>query len=117
MKKIFLTLAIICFTGIAFADYDFSKAVQNSSMPTDAEIRAIISKFNFDEDQKEVIFKETKMRLQEIYSGKMPEQYNEELNQNMKYMDSIDDSIMSKSLKEQARRDVSKFPSTQPSSR
>ena len=48
MKKIFLILAVICFTGIAFADYDFSKAVQNSSMPTDAEIRAIISKFNFE---------------------------------------------------------------------
>ena len=109
MKKIFLILAVICFTGIAFADYDFSKAVQNSSMPTDAEIRAIISKFNFDEDQKEVIFKETKLRLQEMYSGKMPEQYNEELNQNMKYMD--------KSMKEQARRDVSKLPLIPSSSR
>ena len=87
MKKILCALFLsflISYTAIA--DTDFSQAIQSSSMPTDEEIMNIISKFNFNEEQKKIIFKDTKKKLQEMYSMENIDQTNAELNQDMKVM-------------------------------
>lgn len=111
MKKIIFMFLALCFMGIAFADIDFTEAIQNSSMPTDAEIKNIISQFNFSEEQKEDLFKETKKKLQEMYSGKNMAQTNAELNQYYNVMDNKElDSYINNSTKQELKQEVSKFP-------
>lgn len=113
MKKIVFMFLALCSMGIAFADIDFSEAIQNSSMPTDAEIKNIISQFNFSEEQKEDLFKETKRKLQDIYSGKDMTQTNAELNQYYNIMDNKElDSYMGNSVRQELKRDVSRLPRT-----
>ena len=117
MKKIIFTFISLCFMGIVFADIDFTEAIQSTSMPTDAEIRNTISQFNFDEKQKEELFKETKKKLQEIYSGQNMEQTNAELNQYYSIMDSKElDPYINNSTRREIKREVSKLPKTDSSS-
>ena len=61
-----------CFMNYSSADEteDLNAIIQNSSMPTDAEIMETIRKFNFDKAQEEYLFKETKKKLQDMYSNK-----------------------------------------------
>ena len=61
-----------CFMNYSVADEteDLNTVIQASSMPSDAEIMETIRKFNFDKAQEEYLFKETKRKLQEMYSNK-----------------------------------------------
>lgn len=70
MKKILILFFMLITMGFACAEVDFNQVISETTMPTDAEIKAVIDQFNFDEKQKEQIFKDTKKRLQDIYSGK-----------------------------------------------
>ena len=99
--------------GIAFADYDFSQAVKTTPMPTDAEIRATISKFNFDDNQKEIIFRETKMRLKELYA-KDAAGINDELNQNYRMMNGVGEEYLDESVKQQTIKRIDKLPARNP---
>ena len=64
MKKIILFLFFTICLGL-----NSSFAQEAMVMPTDAEIMQTIQKFNFDPAQQDYLFKETKRRLQEIYSS------------------------------------------------
>ncbi len=113
MKKILLTCLALCISGIALADIDFAAAVKNSTMPTDAEIRRTLAQFNFDSEQQEELFKEIKKKLQQIYSGQNPEQTNAEFNQFYGQINNEDlNQFMDGSIKEELKRDVSKYPKT-----
>ena len=61
-----------CFTNYSIAqeEVDINTAIQQTTMPTDAEIMETIRKFNFDKAQEEYLFKETKRKLIEMYSNK-----------------------------------------------
>lgn len=63
MKKIISLFAFL--TCLMFSPIF---AQENVSMPTDEEIMQTIKKYNFDENQQNYLFKETKKKLQEIYS-------------------------------------------------
>lgn len=72
MKKIIISLfCLLSFCSFAH-EIDMSKLQTeniiptNFTMPSDEEIRATINTFNFDEKQKEILFKETKKKLQEM---------------------------------------------------
>ncbi len=74
MKKVFLAAALLlCSTVYAVQDpaneqSEVSKLFASSSKPSDEEIMQIIDKFNFTPQQKEDLFKETKSKLDIIYS-------------------------------------------------
>ena len=70
MKKILILFFMLLTMGFACAEVDFNAVINETSMPTDGEIRAVIEQFNFDDKQKEQLFKDTKKSLQDIYSGK-----------------------------------------------
>ncbi len=115
MKKLFFTLCLTCFMSYSvMADTDFTSAIQSTKMPSDAEIMEIISKFNFNDEQKQIIFKDTKKKLQQMYSSKNNmSQTNADLNLYMKVMDNeamgeYVDSSISKNLK----NDVKNLPQT-----
>ena len=61
-----------CFMNYSKAEEttDLSTMIIQSTMPTDAEIMETIRKFNFDKSQEEYLFKETKKKLQDLYSNK-----------------------------------------------
>ena len=116
MKKILYTLLASLFIGVAFADYDFSQAIQNTTMPTDAEIREVISQFNFTKEQQEVIFKDTKRRLQAMYSSQNTAQTNAQLNQYYKEVKKgTFDEVMDPSAKRELLQGVSTLPELNPS--
>ena len=113
MKKILYTFLAFCAVGTAFADIDFADAINNTSMPTDAEIRRILSQFNFSEDQKEELFKETKKKLQQMYSGKNMEQTNAELNQYYSVINNEElNQYMDNSTKQELKKGISKYTRT-----
>ncbi len=68
MKKLtFLFLSLLLFLNVALAQDE--NTIQNAlTMPSDEEIRAAIDKFNFSPKEKEQLFKETKKRLEEMFS-------------------------------------------------
>lgn len=72
-KIFYIITALIfsfCFINYSCAEEtDLNTMVQQSSMPSDEEIRATIKKFNFNKTQEEYLFKETKRRLEEMYSN------------------------------------------------
>ncbi len=111
MKKILYTILVSFFMVAAFADYDFTSAIQNSSMPTDAEIRQIISQFNFTKEQQEAIFKDTKKKLQVMYSGKNSSQTNAELNQ---YLNQVESGSFDKVLDPTSKKELLEGVSTLP---
>lgn len=72
MKKsliYFLFSALFLFNVSVFAEDDLQTDMQNLKMPTDEEIMETIKKFNFDKTQQEYLFKETKRKLQDMYSN------------------------------------------------
>ena len=73
MKKgiFYLFLSGILFFNYAIAqeNIDYSQIVNSTSMPSDEEIMQVIEKFNFDHDQKQQLFKETKRRLKNMYEN------------------------------------------------
>ena len=113
MKKIIITIFLSCFMGASFAEYDFSGAIQSSSMPSDDEIMAIVKQFNFTQEQEKAIFKDVKKKLQVMYSGENVQKTNSELNQ---YFNQVEkgtfDKVMDPSMKKELVRDVSKMPKT-----
>ena len=112
MKKILYMFFVSCFMCCAIAaDKDFSSAINSTSMPTDSEIRAIISQFNFTKEQQEVIFKETKKKLQDMYSGKSTDESNGDLNKYMKLMEheSVNE-YFDESITREVKKETSKLP-------
>lgn len=62
MKKIILSISLLLFACAVFVPC----LAQEDAMPSDKEIMEAIEKFNFDETQKEFLFKETKKKLQQM---------------------------------------------------
>ena len=114
MKKIFYTLFLTCFLScVVMADTDFTQAIHSSKMPTDAEIMEMISKFNFNEEQKRVIFKDTKKKLQDMYSSKNVDETNADLNLYLKVMDNeAIGEYMDSSISKDLRNDIKNLPQT-----
>lgn len=75
-KALYLVLFYIFMSVFNFAsaleNYDINQMVNSTTMPTDAEIMQVIDKYNFDAAQKDLIFRETKRQLEELYSAKNP---------------------------------------------
>ena len=73
MKKgiFYLFLSGILFFNCAIAqeNVNYSEIVNSTTMPSDEEIMQVIEKFNFDHDQKQQLFKETKKRLKNMYEN------------------------------------------------
>ncbi len=74
-KNLFTVMLFLMFFGFNNIGYceqipDMNTIVSQTSMPSDAQIREVINKYDFDENQKEYLFKETKRKLQEIYAQK-----------------------------------------------
>jgi len=111
MKKILTVLFLSCIMSVSFADVDFTYAIQNSSMPTDEEIRATVQQFNFTKEQEDAIFKDVKKKLNDFYSGKNLEQTNNELNQFYNQVENGSmDKLINPSMKQELIQDVSKMP-------
>ena len=111
MKKILYTFFALCFMGISMADIDFTEAIQSTSMPTDAEIRAVLKQFEFNQEQENEVFKDVKRRLREMYSMKDLSKSNMELNQYYNQLDSEAVGVfMDNSTKQQLMRDMHKVP-------
>lgn len=67
MKKIFVVLALLL-SFCAFADEKSNQNIINSSIkPTDEEIKATLEKYDFDKKQKEVLFKQMKKQIDDMY--------------------------------------------------
>ncbi|MBQ8476024.1 hypothetical protein IJ531_03080 [bacterium] len=111
MKKLLYILLASCAMGaINAADVDFTSVVNSTSMPSDAEIRAVVSKFNFDKDQQEILFRETKKKLQAMYASKNTVSTNAQLNQSLNQIkNGSANEYMSGSMKQEVLRDVSKI--------
>lgn len=62
-----ISLAVL-FHTVTFAAENAATDLNTPTMPTDAEIMETISKFNFDKTQQDYLFKETKKRLEDMYS-------------------------------------------------
>ena len=86
MKKILFAFFILL-TSIAMADVDFTNAIRSTSMPTDAEIRAVLKYFEFTGEQEDAVFKEVKGKLKQMYYSNDFEKSNVELN---RYLNQID---------------------------
>ncbi len=75
-KILYIVMTIVfsfCFMNYTNAEenpQDINAMVQQTSMPSDAEIMETIRKYNFDKAQEEYLFKETKKKLIELYSNK-----------------------------------------------
>lgn len=70
MKKV-IYLFLFLFMSFNLAQSVLAQDVQGlrlDRMPTDAEIRNVINKYDFDAEQKEYLFRETKRKLQIMYS-------------------------------------------------
>lgn len=65
MKKIILILFLIFSFNLAFA-----KDSNQTAMPTDEQIKAVIDKYDFNDEEKEYVFIQTKEKLKEIYNAK-----------------------------------------------
>lgn len=63
MKKIILFSIFSLFLSLNFVN-----AQEQMTMPSDAEIMQEIQKYNFNPQQQEYLFKETKKRLQQVYA-------------------------------------------------
>ena len=61
MKKILLILFLLLSFNLTYA---------KTSMPSDEQIRAVIDKYDFNDEEKEYVFIQTKERLKEIYNNK-----------------------------------------------
>lgn len=70
MKKIIYLLLFLFMSFILINDVK-AQDIQDlrlDRMPTDAEIRNVINKYDFNAEQKEYLFRETKRKLQYMYN-------------------------------------------------
>ncbi len=70
MKKYLLVLCFLTmslFIPVLAEEEIYEQAITLDEKPTDAEIKATIDKFNFNDKQKEHLIKETKKRIDDIY--------------------------------------------------
>ncbi len=69
MKKILLAFSILMFAQFVFAQEtpDLSELFSTAQMPSDAEIRQVVEKFNFTPEEKDQLFYETKKQIVELY--------------------------------------------------
>ena len=110
MKKIIFTLAIILTMGTTFAEVDFDQVLKTTSMPTDSEIKAVISQFDFDEKTKQQLFKETKKKLQQMYSG-ADTNANAELNSSLDSLkNSSGNAFIDPKMKEEILKEADSLP-------
>ncbi len=65
MKKILLILLLLLSFNLAYA-----KNSNQTIMPTDEQIRAVIDKYDFNDEEKEYVFIQTKEKLKEIYNSR-----------------------------------------------
>lgn len=72
MKKILYLIPTLLIMQLTFAqeEINYAEILNSTSMPSDEEISKVINQFNFPQDQKEQLFKETKKQLQELYQTK-----------------------------------------------
>ena len=117
MKKILYTVCLMLFMGAFASEVDFSQMLNSTTMPTDAEIRAVISQFNFDKDTQEVLFKDTKKKLKQMYSQKDKQSVNQELNSSLDMLKSSEiDEYVSPQLKQEVLKEVDSLPKVEPTS-
>jgi hypothetical protein len=91
--------------GAVMAEYDFTSAIQSTSMPSDAEIMKMMNKLNIDKKQKQELFEETKKNLAQMYYSQDAATTNEQLN---KYYELLNDEQMSKYIDKSTKREVMK---------
>jgi len=110
-KFIFISLAFLMFGCTYAQDVDFTQALNSTSMPTDQEIRAVISQFNFDNSTQEQIFKETKKKLQTMYANKNSAAINSELNSSLKTLENGSvDEYFDESKKTEVMQKINQLP-------
>lgn len=70
MKKIIylILLLFMSFTLVQNVQAQDIQDLRLDRMPSDAEIRNVIDKYDFDAEQKEYLFRETKRKLQYMYN-------------------------------------------------
>lgn len=121
MKKIVYLISFMLLFGAFASEVDFTPALNSTTMPTDEEIRAVISQFNFDKDTQEVLFKDTKKKLKEIYgakSAKKKQNVNEELNSSLDMLKSNDvDEYINPKLKQEVLKEVGTLPKVEPTNK
>ena len=99
MKKFLILLGLIFFVNNSAIAQQMNNNEQNlnlGTMPTDEEILQTIQKYNFDKSQEEFLFRETKKKLEKMYSD--PNYANEMLkngieNQNLPDVEKTDRNI------------------------
>ena len=74
MKKIIYFLTFILITSnVVFAqnnaNLDLNQIMNMATMPTDAEIMKVVNQFGFDQEEKQLLFMETKRKLQSLYNS------------------------------------------------
>ena len=79
-KNICLFFFSLLISNVSLAIDMNSGMNQAVSMPTDEEIMQTLDKFDFTEEQKKQLFKETKKELEKIYSSKNVAELIENLN-------------------------------------
>ena len=69
MKKILITFSVLIFAQFVCAQEapNLSELFSTAQMPSDAEIRQVVEKFNFTPEEKEQLFLETKKQIVELY--------------------------------------------------
>lgn len=74
MKKIlYFLFSILFISNIAFAQdlaTQMNTALNTTTMPSDEQIMQMINKFGLPQDQKELLFQQTKQQLQQLYETK-----------------------------------------------
>ncbi len=65
MKKLFFIVLLLF--SVVFA---FEQNQNQTTMPSDEQIKAVIDKYDFNDEEKEYVFIQTKERLKEIYNNK-----------------------------------------------
>lgn len=65
MKKLFFIVLLLFSVGFAFEQNQ-----NQTTMPSDEQIKAVIDKYDFNDEEKEYVFIQTKERLKEIYNNK-----------------------------------------------
>ena len=113
MRKIIFTISALVMFNMAFAgNVDFSGAIGETKMPSDAEIMRSINRFNLTDEQKQQVFIITKHRLQQMYANEDVTQANEDLNSAVDAVNKgLMNSYMSETDRKSLNRDVNKLPS------
>ena len=98
----------------AFAgNVDFSGAIGETKMPSDAEIMRSLNRFNLTDEQKQQVFVMTKHKLQQMYANEDVMQTNEDLNAAVDALNSgLMDEYMSEKDIKNLNKDVKKLPGT-----